>query len=300
MIKVAVAKTADRIAGVGAVVSALYGPENNPFKGRQVLIKPNFNTADPPPASSHNDTLLSLVDNLKKMGPAGLTVGERSFPETAQVMADKGVLPLLASRGVPVINFDELPKEDWVHFDPPGNHWPEGFSVARPIIEAESLVELCCMKTHQFGGVITMSLKLAVGVVPTSRHGFEYMSQLHSSPDQRRMIAEINLPFSPQLVVMDGQEAFVDGGPASGQMAHPGLMLASTDRVAIDAVGTAVLKMTGSNKDIMDRPIFSQEQIARAVELGLGAKGPEEIELVAVDEASQAAVAELRAILDQG
>lgn len=33
------------------------------------------------------------------------------------------------------------------------------------------------------------------------------------------MIAEINVPFSPDLVVMDGIDAFVDGGPATGKRA---------------------------------------------------------------------------------
>lgn len=297
MTKVAVAKTNDRAAGVGEVIAAL---GVNPCQGKQVLIKPNFNTADPPPASTHNDTLLSLIDNLKAMGAASLAVGERSYPETAQVMVDKGIIAPLENRGVEIIDFDSLAAGDWVHFNPPGNHWPEGFHIARPILEAESLVEACCMKTHQFGGMITMSLKLAVGVAPTSRNGFELMSQLHSSPHQRAMIAEINQPFSPDLIIMDGQEAFVDGGPASGTEVQPGLMLAATDRVAIDAVGTAVLKMMGSNENIMGRAIFAQEQISRAVELGLGVGGPDEIELVPVDEASREVVARLRAILDQG
>ena len=90
-----------------------------------------------------------------------------------------------------------------------------------------------------------MSLKLHVGVVPTSRHGYEYMRELHSSPHQRKMIAEINQPFKPDLVVLDGIDAFVDGGPATGKRKRGNIFLASTDRVAIDAVGVAVLKLLG-------------------------------------------------------
>jgi uncharacterized protein (DUF362 family) len=122
-----------------------------------------------------------------------------------------------------------------------------------------------------------------VGVVPTSRHGYHYMQELHSSPHQRKMIAEINAPFSPDLVVMDGIDAFVDGGPMTGKRAKGNVFLASMDRVAIDAVGLAVLKVLGSNDQIMGRKIFEQEQIARAVELGLGADSPEAIELVCED-----------------
>ena len=62
-----------------------------------------------------------------------------------------------------------------------------------------------------------MSLKLHVGVVPTTRHGYSYMQELHSSPYQRQLIAEINEPFKPAIVVMDGIDVFVDGGSATGK-----------------------------------------------------------------------------------
>jgi uncharacterized protein (DUF362 family) len=97
------------------------------------------------------------------------------------------------------------------------------------------------------------------------------------------MIAEINQPFSPDLVVLDGVDAFVDGGPATGKRAKGNVFLSSTDRVATDAVGLALLKVLGSNSAIMERKIFEQRQIARAVELGLGASSASEIDLIPVD-----------------
>ena len=63
-----------------------------------------------------------------------------------------------------VVNFDDLPADAWVHFNPPGCHWKNGFNVAKPVVDAEYLLWTCCLKTHQFGGVHSMSLKLAVGV----------------------------------------------------------------------------------------------------------------------------------------
>ncbi len=64
------------------------------------------------------------------------------------------------------------------------------------------------------------------------------------------------------------------------------VFLAGTDRIAIDAVGIAILKELGSNKDIMERKIFEQEQIARGVELDLGVKSPLEIKIKGVDSES--------------
>ena len=282
--RVALMKTGSRKQGVKKSIKAL---KINPVKGKNVLIKPNFNTADATPGSTHNDTLVALVEEIWKMGAKSISLGERSYPPTREVMEEKGILPILEKMDVRVIDFDDLKEKDWVEFKSKDSHWINGFRVARPILESECLISTCCLKTHQFGGIFTLSLKLHVGVVPTSRHGYEYMRQLHSSPHQRKMIAEINEPFRPQLVVLDGMEAFVDGGPATGQRASGEVFLASPDRVAIDAVGVAILKLLGSNERIMKPKIFEQEQIVRAVELGLGAASSSEIELVPADEKSQ-------------
>jgi uncharacterized protein (DUF362 family) len=290
-------ETEDRKSGV---VSSLRALNINPVRNKKVLIKPNFNTADRCPGSTHNDTLVSLVEEVWRMGAKSVAVGERSYPPTKDVMEQKGIIPLLEKLDVRMIDFDGLENKDWVEFRAKGSHWAKGFRVARPILEAECLISTCCLKTHQYGGVFTMSLKLHVGVVPTTRHGYDYMRELHSSPHQRRMIAEINEPFKPDLVVLDGIDAFVDGGPMTGKRAKGNLFLASTDRVAIDAVGVAALKVLGSNDQIMGRKIFDQEQIARAAQLGLGASSPSEINLVPADQQSRQYCARVSETLSQG
>jgi len=282
--RLALVQTEARKSGVGACIKAL---GINPVRNKDVLIKPNFNTADPVPGSTDNETLVALVQEVWKMGAKSVSLGERSYPPTREVMEDKGVIPLMKELDVKVINFDNLEDKDWVEFRPKESHWQNGFRIARPILEAECLVSTCCLKTHQYGGIFTMSLKLHVGVVPTGRHGYGYMSELHSSPHQRKMIAEINAPFRPDLIVLDGIDAFVDGGPMAGRRAKGNVFLASTDRVAIDAVGVAILKLLGSNDQIMRPKIFEQEQIARAVELGLGVSSPTEIEMVPADAQSR-------------
>ncbi len=280
---VALVKTEDRGNGVRTCLKTL---NINPVKGRNVLIKPNFNTADVTPGSTDNDTLVALVEEIWAMGAKSISLGERSYPLTREVMERKGILPVLDKLNVNVIDFDHLDGKDWVLFQPKKSHWPNGFRIARPILDAECLISTCCLKTHQFGGIFTLSLKLHVGVVPTFRHGYEYMKELKTSPNQRRMIAEINEPFAPTLIVLDGVDAFVDGGPMTGKPARGEVFLASTDRVAIDAVGVAILKVLGSNESIMKPKIFEQEQIARARELGLGASSPSEIEVIPADKNS--------------
>ena len=295
--KVALVSTQDRKNGVATSIQAL---GMNPVKNKDVLIKPNFNTADQTPGSTHNDTLVALVEEVWKMGAKTVSLGERSYPLTREVMEQKGVIPFMQKLDVNIVDFDNLAEKDWVKVDTEDSHWQDGFRIARPILESECLVSTCCLKTHQFGGVFTMSLKNHVGVVPTTRHGYDYMRELHSSPHQRKLIAEINAPFKPDLIVLDGIDAFVDGGPATGKLAKGNVFIASPDRVAIDAVGVAILKSLGSNGQIMKSKIFGQEQIARAAELGLGASSPADIEVIPGDANSREYRDRVTTILNQG
>lgn len=288
---VALIRTSDRKDGVHRVV-ALLDPKGIP--GRVVNLKPNFNTSDPAPAGTHNDTLAQIVTELKERGVREVILGESSFPPTKNVMEAKGIFDLANDTGFGIVNYDEIPDNEWVHFKPSGTHWPEGFHLPRHVVESEYNVSTCCLKTHGSGGVFTMSLKLSVGLTPKSiRRG------MHRSPDMRRMIAELNQGYAPKLIIMDGVEAFTDGGPSRGQLAQANVMIAGTDRVAVDAVGLAVLKELGANEAIMGTPIFQQEQMARAVEVRLGTQGPDEIELVSDDEAGTAYAAKLEGILAQ-
>jgi len=290
---VAVIRTDDRRDGVTRAFELL---EPTGMAGKHVVIKPNFNTADPTPAGTHNDTLAQLVTELQERDARAITLGESSGPPaTSGVMEQKGIPDMAACMGFDVVNFEEIPDADWVGVKPAGTHWPEGFYLPRQVVDAEYLVSTCCLKTHGSGGVFTMSLKLSVGLTPKSlRRG------MHRSPDMRRMIAELNQGYRPQLIVMDGIEAFTDGGPSRGDLKTANVFIAGTDRVAVDAVGLAVLKNLGSNEDIMSRPIFAQEQMARAVEVRLGVTGPEEIRLVSDDPDGWSYAETLHGILAQG
>ena len=75
-------------------------------------------------------------------------------------------------------------------------------------------------------------------------------------------------------------------------------MLASSDRIAIDAVGIAILRMLGTTPEVSNGSIWSQAQIRRAADLGLGAVNPEQIELVTADRDSAQMAENLRPYLN--
>ncbi len=279
--KVAIALNPDRTEGTRVVVRAIGMPD---VEGREVFIKPNFNTADPTPGSTHNDTLRTIVELCMEAGAKRLIVGDRSGPaDTRKVFESKGIFEMGRELGFECLVLDELPADQWVQVDPPDSGWKKGFRFAKAALDAEAVIGLCCLKTHRYGGHFTMSLKLGTGLVHRG-----HMTELHSSIlKQRRLIAEINYAYAPKLVVMDGVEAFYKGGPMKGPRWRANLTFASKDRVALDAVGVASLKMHGTTKKIENKSVFDHDQIRRAVELGIGVASPEDIEIVPVDSGSE-------------
>ncbi len=289
--KVVIVRTEDRARGVTEVLKQL---KVKVPKGQHVLVKPNFNTADAAPGSTHNDTLKQLLNELWERDVRAITIGERSGPPvTKKVMEDKGVFDLARDARASIVNFEELADADWVPVGEAASHWTNGVFVPRIVKESPFTVTTCCLKTHGSGGVISMSLKLAVGMTPK-----RLMREMHGDKEHmRRRIAEINLAYKPAFIVMDGVEVFTDGGPSRGNRVAANVFIGGTDRIAVDAVGVAILKELGSNDAIMSRKIFEQDQIQRAVQLGLGISGPEQIELVTGDAASREFAAKIKARL---
>lgn len=300
--RVALVKTTDRAAGVMRALN-LFG--TNPVRDKQVVLKPNFNSADPPPGSTHNDTLASMATWLRASGAESIAVGDRSWQGGHYVMQSKGIYDMGQKLGFTAAAWDDLAPDstNWHWVLPESSHWEYGFTVARPIWNAESVVATCCLKTHGYGGEYTITLKNAVGIVaetgPCGDRMVRLMDELHAERSRymRRMIAEVNLAWSPDLYLVDGVEAFVAGGPMTGTLARPEAILVGTDLVALDAVGVALLRMHGVGAPVSTGPIFETGQIARAVELGLGVDSPDRIDIVTEDDASAAYADEIRAVL---
>lgn len=267
--------------------------------GKSVALKANFNSADPFPASTHPDTLTAIVTVLKEAGAKEVTLAERSgMGDTRRTLEQLGIFDLSKRLGFRVVVLDEEPKEDWVKIEHGETHWLKGFYLPKVLLDSDIVVQTCCLKTHGYGGHFTMSLKNSVGLVARTVPGgsHDYMSELHGSPDQRLMIAEINKFYKVDLVIMDATEAFVSGGPDKGAEVKPGLILASRDRVAIDAVGVAILRRFGASS-LTEKPIFELDQIRRAAELGVGAKSASAIRVTPLDDQSGEAADEIQGIL---
>ncbi len=155
--------TTDRADGIRRGLAALGMPS---AKGKRVAVKPNFNSADPFPASTHPDTLGIVIRHLHEAGAVEITVADRSgMGDTRRVMEQKGIFALAPQLNFRAVVLEETPMEGWAAEGLPGSHWSRGVLFAKPFQEADLVVQTCCLKTHRYGGHFTMSLKNSVGMV---------------------------------------------------------------------------------------------------------------------------------------
>ena len=231
-------------------------------RGDKVLVKPNFNSDDPPPASTDLIFLKAMIEILLELG-AKVTVGESSggiWRPTRNVFNRLQLPELAKNLGVELIAFEEKPN-DWVRIKIEGDYL-HSVVVPRSAYEADKLVYLPCLKTHRLARY-SGALKLAFGFVhPGERRAFHFQYC-------EEKLAEISLCWQPDLIVMDGRKAFVTGGPQHGQIEEPNIMLASGDLVAIDVEAIKVLLSYKAQNSLLTDP-WSFPQIMTALKHGLG------------------------------
>jgi len=260
-LKESIKKAVDLIGGLERVVS-----------GRdKVIIKPNFNSDDPFPASSNPEFVKAAISLLHEAGAQVVVMESSGMPwlPTRNVLDKAGMLKAAKECGAELRVLDD---REWVDIEIEGKHWKK-VSIARDALEDNvRFVWLPCMKTHKYAR-FSLSLKLAVGLL-----GFRQRRDLHSAFLEEK-IAELNLAVHPDLIIMDGRKCFVTGGPARGQVEEPNIVLAGGDRIAIDVEALKILRSFEANNRL-DMDPWEFPQIRHAVELGLGVMGEDEMLVV--------------------
>ena len=238
-------------------------------KDDEILLKPNFNTADSPPGSSDPDFVKAVIDLLYEHGAGKVVLGESSTSRlsTRRVLEETEMMRKAEEAGAEVVVFDE---GRWMRISTGGKYLKK-VSLPEIALEAKKVVYVCCMKTHTWAK-FTFSLKLAVGFMKPSER-----IRLHMRSLQKK-IADLNLVVHPSLMIMDGRKCFISGGPAKGESRSPGIVLASGDRIAMDVEALKIIE-SFDGASLKDDP-WSYTQIRRAVELGLGAKSVQEYEVI--------------------
>jgi uncharacterized protein (DUF362 family)/NAD-dependent dihydropyrimidine dehydrogenase PreA subunit len=225
-------------------------------KGKKVLIKPNVLRASDAREGivTHPTVLRSVVDKVEAMGPSSIIVGdnpglfnyganEESFKKTGLMEAAKGYYRNIGNES------SKLP------FNPA---FMAEVSVSRGVLDADIVISLPKFKTHGLT-VISGAIKNSYGILPGAQK-----ARLHKAAGSplrfHEAIVDVFRLRVPDLFIVDAVVGMEGNGPASPDLREIGLILASDNGVAMDAV---IALMMGCEPA---RLRFLQ----RAKELGLG------------------------------
>ena len=227
--------------------------------GQSVYLRVNSNSGDVYPYSTSPDTILAIGGMLKDIGVTDIRIGDRSFfgdTGTAANLVANGITGAAKKLGVKATVFDENDAAvDWLAL-PAGStkDWKGTIRIPVDVTSADHHIILSCVKTH-FIAQVTMSLKIALGLVHAEDRARDGNLKNHNTAILFNQVAQINKAFTPSLVIADGYEAVISGGPTmndkpsgapstwkGGITGSPKVFIVSTDRIAADVAGISVLQ----------------------------------------------------------
>jgi uncharacterized protein (DUF362 family) len=263
-------------AMVQRALELIGGLERLQLAGTEVLLKPNVVGGEAPPITTDPRVVQALGTLVRVHKPASLAVGEMSAVlalPTRPHLEQTGMAQAARAVGANVLAYDE---GEWVEVHPPHAEYTKTVYVAKAAYEAPRLISVPVIKTHRHAG-FSCALKNTVGCVHGKNKPWMYGSGWEAA------VAELNTAVRPHLYVVDGLQSLVQGGPWAGEAAPTQVILASGDPIATDVVALGLIKTFGRWDLVTAKGVWEQVQIQRAIALGLGARGPHEVELLTED-----------------
>jgi uncharacterized protein (DUF362 family) len=261
-------------------VSLIGGIKKLVKKGDTVLLKPNYNTADPFPGSSDPEFITTIIKMLYDAGAEKVILAERTaFLHSRKVLEQAGIVKAAEAAGAEVRVFGKdgwqalFDRKGWRRTKVIGGQYLRKVSLAKEALEIDKIIYAPLIKTHHAAD-FTGAIKLSMGLV---KPFFDQIT-FHAKRLCEKL-AELGLVVRPDLIIMDARKVFITRGPAKGELREPNLILASGNQVAIDVEGVKILQSYPGNS-LAGKSAWDFVQIKHAVELGLGPQSEEGYEVI--------------------
>ena len=222
-------------AAVDRVVAPFGGWTAVAREGERIAVKVNLLRGAPPEnaVSTHPETLRCVLRALKAAGAQPIVADSPGGPNLAATLARfwrvSGIAAMCEQEGVAVANAES----EAVELPSPSGRLYRSFSVGRVFAEADAIVQVGVLKTHQLMR-LTGGVKLAFGCIPGLGK-----AQLHIRASRREdfadMLLDLYLALAPRLTIIDGILAMEGQGPGGGTPRELGSLFAARDCVALDA-----------------------------------------------------------------
>lgn len=218
---------------INSLLKPLGGLKNYVNKDEKILLKTNLLNATTPERAvvTHPILVKSVAKEVLKLGATPVIGDSPSGPFTKRrlrkVYNKSGMTKLSKELGIE-LNYDT--KNTKIEI-PDGKKLKKS-SICNFYLNADKIISLPKLKTHYYM-IMTLATKIMFGVVPGLVKA-KYHSQFIRKKDFADMILDILSVSKPDLVIMDGIVAMQGEGPMSGIPVELGVLLASTNSVALD------------------------------------------------------------------
>ncbi len=227
----------DVVPALELVFEKLGGLRGFVGSGKRIFVKINHLSPASPPerAIQTHPAFTREVLRLLLDCSAKVMVGDDIQGSPGNGFTKSGYRAICSELGVQLVNLKET---GFAEIDIKGQVLDKAY-VARPILEADAIVNLPKLKTHSFT-IFTGAVKNMFGVIP---HGLRlhYHRQFVRNDVFARMLVDLFSSVPPRLNVMDAVVAMEGEGPSAGYPRQVGLILASPDGVALDAVASRIV-----------------------------------------------------------
>lgn len=217
-------------AAVARGVSLLGGAASFVQPGEKILLKLNWLSADPPEKSvTTHPAVFRAVAKLLQSAGAVLSYGDSPGFQTPDIASKRtGAMEVASELNIPLADFRSGQE---VHFAEGRQN--KKFIIANAVLESDGVVSLPKMKTHAFQRV-TGAVKNQFGCVPGALKG-EFHVKVPDAYEFAKMLIDLNTLVHPRLYIMDGIMAMEGNGPRGGDSRKMGVLLFSSDPIALDA-----------------------------------------------------------------
>ncbi|MDL2229480.1 DUF362 domain-containing protein [Treponema sp. OttesenSCG-928-L16] len=207
-------------------------------KGKRVLLKPNilFDAAPEKALTTHPVFLEAVIRLVKDSGADRVFVGDSpGIQKPGFAGKGCGLGPAAERAGAEWIDFTEGKTE----ISLPSGKAVKRFTLSSIVKETDCIISLPKLKTHQLM-FFTGAMKNLFGLVPSLLKS-PYHVRFPGRRQFASMITDLNEAVMADYAFMDGITAMEGPGPSSGKPRHTGLVLASSNLLALDIAASAVI-----------------------------------------------------------
>jgi len=206
--------------------------------GKTVLLKPNILSDTPPEKAvcTHPAVLEAAIRLVREMGAKRILVGDSpglqppGFSAKASGMGDA-----IRRNGAEWVDFTR----GKIEVSCPEGKAAKKFTLTQAVKEADVIISIPKLKTHQLM-YFTGAMKNIFGLIPSVAKS-PYHVRFSSRESFAAMLVDLNLAVKPAYAFMDAVIGMEGHGPAAGNPRQIGLVMASSNLLAIDVAATTVI-----------------------------------------------------------